>query len=65
MGKRNHPSGRPIREETERANGFPRPPREEFLTPGLRVRELVSAIGFRIDPAADDDDQDWSDRRGR
>jgi hypothetical protein len=62
MAKRKHPSGRPIREEAERGHGFPRPPREDFLTPGLRMRELASAIGFRLDPAGDDDDGDWIDR---
>lgn len=65
MGKRRHPSGRPICEEAERAQGFPRLPREDFLTPGLRVRELASAIGFRIDPINEGDDEEWIDRRRR
>jgi len=66
MPKGEHPSGKPIRDETERALGFQRIPREEFLTPGLRARELASAIGFPLDPASEDgEDEEWIDRRRR
>jgi hypothetical protein len=44
---RDHPSGLPIRRrEVKRAYSIERAPREEFLTPRLRHRELVEAIGF-------------------
>jgi hypothetical protein len=63
--RREHPSGKPIRDEAERALGFPRIPREEFLTPGLRARELASAIGFPLDPVSEDEDDEWTAWRRR
>jgi hypothetical protein len=43
---RDHPSGRPVRRETARIASIQRIPRDEPLTPRLRRRELVEAIGF-------------------
>jgi len=57
--RRDHPSGRPIAEETEKSVGFHRIPREDFLTPGLQRRELACAIGFPLDPATDDNGDEY------
>jgi len=64
MCKGEHPSGRPIREETEKSLGFARPPREDFLTPSLCARELACAIGFHhIVP--DEEEGGVDDKRAR
>lgn len=42
-----HPSGKPRREEEYRRLPIMRPPRDSYLTPGLRDRGgKVEAIGF-------------------
>lgn len=51
-----HPSGRPVPRDAYRRLPILRVPGEGPLTPGLRRRELASAIGFRIERASDDDE---------
>jgi hypothetical protein len=54
-----HPSGRAIRRRlVKNAQPIQRIPPEEPLSPGLRVAELESAIGFHAQIAAADDDED-------
>jgi hypothetical protein len=53
-----HPSGRPIRRGRATRLSIARPPREEYLTPGLNVKELPDQIGFLHHFPSDDD---WDD----
>jgi hypothetical protein len=53
-----HPSGRPIRRGHATKLSIARPPREEYLTPGLNVKELPDQIGFLHHFPSDDD---WDD----
>jgi hypothetical protein len=55
---RRHPSGRPIRRVRLIKLSIARPPREEFLTPGLNLKELPDQIGFLHQFPSDDD---WDD----
>lgn len=53
-----HPSGRPVARDNYRRLPILRVPNGEPLTPGLRRRELSSAIGFRYEaPRAEDYDE--------
>lgn len=53
-----HPSGRPIRDESERKLGFRRYVREGFLSPGLqRGTEKTEAIGFWLPVIENNTDQ--------
>ena len=52
---RQHPSGKPIRQQSVRRLSIARPPREEYLTPNLNAKELPDRIGFLHDFASDDD----------
>lgn len=51
-----HPSGRPQHDQPYRRLPILRLPNDGPLVPGLRRRELSSAIGFRYEPPRDDDD---------
>ena len=55
---RRHPSGRPVRRASLRRLPIARPPREEYLTPGMNAKELPDRIGFLHQFASDDD---WDD----
>lgn len=55
---RHHPSGKPIRNASVRRLSITRPPREEYLTPNLNMKELPDRIGFLHDFPSDDD---WDD----
>lgn len=55
---RDHPSGRPIRRARRRCLSITRPPREEYLTPGLNAKDLPDRIGFLHHFPSDDD---WDD----
>lgn len=58
MPKGEHPSGRPVHDVEPRPLPIPRLPPEEPLTPGLRQRELASAIGFHhVEPEWDDEEE--------
>lgn len=52
-----HPSGRPLARDNYRRLPITRVPNYEPLTPGLRRRELSSAIGFRYEPPRSDEDE--------
>lgn len=51
-----HPSGRPVKRDAYCRLPILRIPGEGPLTPGLRRRDLASAIGFRIERDSDDDE---------
>lgn len=53
---RPHPSGRPLRTSEMKYESYTRPPRQEFLSPGLRRGPLVPAIGFMVGQPMDEDD---------
>lgn len=55
---RRHPSGRPIRRARLTRLSIERPPREDYLTPGLNAKDLPDRIGFLHHFPSDDE---WDD----
>jgi hypothetical protein len=58
---RRHPSGKPIRRMVMRRLPIERPPREEYLTPGLNAKDLPDRIGFVHQFAGEEDWDDYED----
>ncbi len=56
--RRPHPSGRPHDRTKYGRLSIPRPPRDEPLTPRLRQRGFVEAIGFHVPMGNDYEDED-------
>lgn len=65
MAKNPHPSGRPRPADRYQYLPIARPPRDGYLTPGLRPKSgLVAALGFHAQIIKDNPaDEDTNDRR--
>lgn len=53
-----HPSGRPIRQEVVRGRPIFQIPDDGFVTPRLRHRTLMPAIGFTVGRVHESDDEE-------